>query len=450
MSFRLFIHIFQKIVSMRSNRYLFIFILNVIVHVGIAQEPLTLEQAIDIGLKNNYDLRIVRNNSVMAANNNTPGNAGMLPKVDLQASLGLSNNATKQEFSSGLTVDKNGVQSNNISAGVYLAWTLFDGFKMFASYQRLKELETIGVLSSKLQIENTLSLIIVNYYNVVRQKQLIKGLSENFLISEERLKISQTKLNIGSGSKLDVLQAKVDMNAQISNIYRQKTVLSELKMNLNHLLARNAEQEFEVSDSIPVEFQLNFEQLKSDMQNANTDLLIAQRNISLSGQLLKETRSQLFPKLNFNANYLFSRSENQAGFSLLNQNLGLNLGLTASWTIFNGLNTNYQIRNAHLQIENADYEYKSTKLQVEHAMVLSYRKYIDDQKILELEEENMKLAKEAVDIALERFRIGSSNSIELKEIQKSYDDALTRLAEARYNSKVSETQLMKLSGKLIK
>ncbi|MCX6297375.1 MAG: TolC family protein [Bacteroidetes bacterium] len=415
-----------------------------------SQDQLTLEQAIDIGLKNNYDISIVKNNATIASNNNSLGNAGMLPKVDLQASTGVANNATKQEFSSGLTVDKSGVQSNNINAGVYLTWTLFDGFKMFASHKRLQELESMGMLSSKILIENTLSKIIVTYYDIVRQKQLIIGLSDNISISEERLKIAETKLNIGSGSKLDVLQAKVDKNAQTSNLFRQTTTLSDLKLNLNQLLARNSDVEFEVSEIIPVEFQLKYDELKNEVQKNNTDLLFAQRNIELSNQLLKETKSQLFPKLNFNANYLFARSENQAGFTLLNQNLGINLGLTASWNIFNGFNTNNQIKNAHLQIENADYEYKIAKLQVEQSLLSNFRKYQDDQKILALEEENAKLAKEAVDIALERFRIGSSNSLELKEIQRSYDEALTRLSVARYNAKVSETQLMKLNGKLIK
>lgn len=434
---------------MKKNKYI-VFVFSFIVVNLCAQEQLSLEQAIDIGLKNNYQISIERNNAVVASNNNTLGNAGMLPKVDLLASTGLANNATKQEFSSGLIVDKSGVQSNNINAGVYLTWTLFDGFKMFASYKKLQELEAIGSLSSKILIENTLSQIIVTYYNVVRQKQLITGLSENIKISEERLKIAETKLNIGSGSKLEVLQAKVDKNAQTSNLYRQKTILSELKMNLNQLLARNSDIEFEVTETIPVEFQLKYEELKTEMQNTNTDLLFAQRNVALSNQLMRETKSQLFPKLNLNANYLFSRNENQAGFALLNQNLGLNFGLTASWTIFNGLNTYNQMKNARLQIDNADYEYKSAKLKVEHALLVSYKKYQDDQKILSLEEENTLLVKEAVSIALERFRIGASNSLELKEIQKSYDDALSRLAEARYNAKVSETQLMKLNGKLIR
>lgn len=416
----------------------------------VAQEKLTLQQAIEMALKNNYDINIVKNNAIIAVNSNTLGNAGMLPKVDLQASTNLANNATKQEFSSGLTVDKSGVKSTNINAGVYLSWTLFDGMKMFATHKRLQEMETMGALSSKIQIENSVSQIIVNYYNVVRQQQLIKGLSENITISEERLKIAQKKLEIGSGSKLDVLQAKVDMNAQTSNLYRQKTNLSELKTNLNLLLARKGDVEFDVENDIPNEFKLKYDDLKSSIEKNNLELKVAQTNTAIISQTIRESKSQLYPKLNFNANYLFARSENQAGFALLNQNLGLNLGLTASWTIFNGLNTANQIKNARLQLDNANYEFNNTKAVLDAQLYSMFKRYQDDAKILELEEENTKLAKEAVDIALERFKIGSSNSLELKEIQKSYDDALTRLSEARFNAKVSETQLMKLNGEIVK
>jgi outer membrane protein len=416
----------------------------------MSQEQLTLEQAMDIGLKNNYDISIEKNNTTIAVNNNTLGNAGMLPKIDLQATTSVANNATKQEFSSGLIVDKAGVKSQNINSGVYLSWVLFDGLKMFASHQRLKELEAMGLLSTKILVENTLSQIIVTYYDIARQKQLIKGLSENIAISEERLKIAQTKFDIGSGSKLDVLQAKIDMNGQTSNLYVQKTTLSESKISLNQLLARSPETEFDVAELIPFESQMKYDDLKNSIQTNNVDLMYAQRSINLSNQLLRETRSQIFPKLNFNANYLFSRNQNQAGFTLLNQNLGLNLGFTASWNIFNGFNTNNQIKNARLQLENSNLEYNNIRTQIQVQLLNAFKKYEDAAKILTLEEDNTKLAKEAVDIALERFRIGSSNALELKEIQKSYDDALTRLADARYNAKVSETQLMKLNGGLLK
>ena len=413
------------------------------------QGQFTLDEAIGLGIKNNYDIAIVNNNATIASNNNTLGNAGMLPVVDINASTNFANNATKQKFYTGETVDRTGVSSSNLSSGVYLTWTLFNGLKMFATHQQLSVLESMGKLSSKIQIENTLQSIIVTYYNVVKQKQLIRGLGENIKISEERMAIAQKRFEVGAGSKLDVLQAKTDMNAQMSVLIRQKTTLDELKASLNQLIARPSETAFDVSDTIPVQFQIKYEDLKANYQKTNLDLLYAQENISLTKQQLRGTKADVFPVINFNANYLFSRAENGAGQLLFNRNLGFNYGLTATWRIFNGFNLNNRIKNAQLQNESATINYNNVRSQVEQQLLVAFKHFQDDQKVLELEEDNLKLVKEAVNIALERFRVGSSNSIELKEIQQTYDDALVRLAEARYNAKVSETQLMKLNGNLV-
>lgn len=435
---------------MRIHKYIIATILvTILIHVN-AQGQFTLEEAIELGIKNNYDIAVVNNTAAIASNNNTLGNAGMLPVIDINAATNFANNATKQKFYTGETVDRSGVGSSNMSTGVYLTWTLFNGLKMFATHQQLSMLESMGKLSSRIQIENTLQSIVVTYYNVVKQKQLIKGLSENIKISEERLTIAQKRFEVGAGSKLDVLQAKTDMNAQTSILIRQKTTLEELKTALNQLLARPVETTFDVSDTIPVQFQMKYEDLKSNYQKTNLDMLYAQENISLTKQQLRGTRADMFPVINFNANYLFSRVESGAGQLLFNRNLGFNYGLTATWRIFNGFNLNNRIKNAQLQADNATINYNNVKSQVEQQLLVAYKHFRDDENVLGLEEDNLKLVKEAVAIALERFRVGSSNSIELKEIQKTYDDALVRLAEARYNAKVSETQLMKLNGNLMK
>lgn len=436
---------------MRTNNYFFLVAYLVVANTIMnAQSQFTVEEAIQLGIKNNYNIIVANNNASIAATNNSFGNAGMLPVVDINASTNFATNATKQDFNTGSSVDKAGVKSNTITSGVYVTWTLFNGLKMFATHQQLNMLESMGKLSSKIQIENTVEAIVVAYYNAVKQKQLIKGLNENIKVSEERLTIAQKKFEIGSGSKLDVLQAKTDKNAQTSLMYRQRTILDELKTALNQLIARPVETEFDVSDSIPVSFQLKYDDLKANYQKTNLNLLFAQENISYYKQQLKATRGELFPVINLNANYLFSRAENQAGLILLNRNLGFNYGLTASWRIFNGFTLNNRIKNAQLQVENASLNYSNSQTQIEQQLLIAFKRFQDDQKILELEEDNLKLVRESLTIALERFRVGSSNTLELQTIQQTFEDALTRLEEARLNAKVSETTLMKLNGNLVK
>ena len=450
---RLFILIFQKnaINMSRSKHYILSFFCFWLVGYSIAQtSQITIDKAIELALKNNYDILISKNQSLQAANNNSFGNAGMLPKLDLNASGSFADNATKQEFSSGLVVDKSGVQSQNITTGAYLNWTLFDGLKMFATHDKLQQLQSMGELNLKIQIENTIVKVTTAYYNIVMQKQLINGLKENIVVSEERLKIAQKKFELGSVSKVDVLQAKLDMNELRSALIRQNTLLADAKEELNQLLIQNVEQEIDVNDSIPLINQYKYEDLKNAILANNSDLLFAQKNSEVSNYMLKEAKSAYFPKLNFNANYIFSRAQNQAGLTLLNQNLGMNLGFTASWTIFNGLNTVNNVKNLKLNLENSNFELENLKSLTQLSLLKVFKKYQDDIAVLKLEEENNKLAKENLTISLDRFRLGANTSIEIKMAQSTYQNSITRLSDARFNAKKSETQLLKLSGAIVK
>lgn len=437
---------------MKQNRFYIPIIFIVCIAIGpVAQaQKMTIEQAIELALKNNYDISISKNQSLQAANNNTLGAAGMLPRVDLNATGSLANNATKQEFSSGLVVDKSGVQSKNITTGAYLTWTVFDGFRMFATHDRLKALESMGELNVKIQIENTLVKVVTAYYTIAMQKQMINGLKENIAVSEERLKIAQKKFDIGTASKTEMLQAKVDLNALKSSLIRQNTLLGDAKADLNQLLLQPVEQEVDVLDSVPLIPKYKYEELKNTILSNNADLMFAQKNIEVSKYMIREGKSLAYPRLNLNANYIFSRAQNQAGFALLNQNLGLNLGFTASWTIFNGFTTSNTVKNLQLNLQNSTYEYEKLKTLVQLNLLKAFKKNQDDLAILQLEEESELLAKENLDIALERFRLGVTTSIELKLAQQSYAEAIDRLAAARFNTKISETQLLKLSGSIVK
>lgn len=411
---------------------------------------LSFEQAVDIALKNNYNISVAKNLSKEAVNSNTLGNAGMLPTAAINATGNFANNAIKQEYNTGASVDKTGIISKNITTGAYLSWTIFDGLKMFATKDQLEVLESMGMLNTKVQIENTLVQLITDYYNIVMLKQMIKGLKENMAVSEERLTIAQKKFDIGNASKVDLLQAKVDLNAQKTALIRETTLLSDSKETLNQLLILPVDKDFDVLDTIPLMNDYKYEDLKNSITTKNSDVLFAEKSIDSYRDIVKETRGNYYPKLNLNANYLFSRAQNAAGLTLLNQNLGLNLGFTASWTIFNGFNNANLIKNQKLDVENATINFESVKTTAQLNLIKAFKKFQDDVAVLNLQEDNKKLAKENLDIALELFRVGTTNSIQLQTAQQSYIDAFNQLANARYSAKLSETQLLKLSGGVVK
>lgn len=415
-----------------------------------AQQTLSLDEAIALALKNNYAITISKNEAEINKNNLSYGNAGLLPTVNLLASGSFASNNTKQNYASGLEVNKTGVGSSTINSGVSLNWTLFDGMKMFATYDRLKVLNDMGLLQSKITIESTVASIINAYYNVVQQKQLIALTDTSIRIYEERVKISEMKLDIGSGSKLDLLQAKVDLNEQRSLRLNQLKALSDAKTLLNKLLSRAPDTELDVNDSIRITYEPKLEDLKNSVLQNNNSVLFSQQNVSMNNYLLTETRSLYYPRLGVNLNYNFSNSENQAGFVLLNRNLGFNAGFTASWTIFNGFNTSRQVKNAKISSLNSQLDYEQTKTEVNSELMSAFTNFKNAMELLKLEEDNFSIAKENVTVALESFRIGKTSSLELKTAQTSFENARSRLVSARYQAKVAETELLRLNGMLEK
>lgn len=432
------------------KRFKLFFIFSLIALCSFGQETLTLDQAIAIALKNNQGILIAKNEADITKNNASIGNAGMLPQVSLNAAGSKAVNDTKQKFVNGTDVDKKGAGSTGISSGIALSWTLFDGMKMFATYDKLKELNEMSQASLKIEIENNVSGIINAYYALVKQKQLIKAQENALQLYDERVKIAEKKWQIGSGAKTDLLQAKVDKNEQQSNYLALKNEFARLKISLNTFLARPVDTDFSVTDSIPLPYKPTYEELKTSVMKQNSSLLFQQKNILVGEYTLREMNSERYPRLALNSTYNFSQTENQAGFILLNQNLGFNVGLTASWILFNGSNTNRQVKNTKIQLMNSKLVLEQTKMVVESSLLIAYNNFKNSLEVLALEEENFALAKENVDVALERFRLGNATSIELKVAQNSFENAQTRLVNARYYAKVAETELMRLNGMLVK
>ena len=415
-----------------------------------AQDILSLDSAIEIGLKNNYGIAIARNETKIAEHNHSPGNAGFLPEVNLTAAGTKSDNNTKQKYSNGQEVNQNNVSSTNLNAGAGLSWTLFDGLKMFATSGKLKMLAEQGELNARIEIENTVFAIMSSYYDMVRIKQLIRSETESLSIYEERQHIAQTKLNIGSGSRQELLQTIVDKNSIRSSMLTQMQQLREAGSNLNALLARPAETVFDVTDSINISRLYKKEDLFKSVFSKNNTLQYQERNIKVASYSIKEYESQRMPKIGINANYNYLRNENKAGFSLYNQTNGFSYGFSASWNLFNGFNTSREVKNARLVWNNAKTQFEYTKNAIGTALFNAWNNFENMQQLLALEEENILLAKENLDISLQRFKLGASSILELKDAQNSYELAAARVISARYNTRLAEVQLMKLNGDLVK
>jgi outer membrane protein len=419
-----------------------------------AQQFLSLQEAIANALKNNYDIQLLKNDSTAFALDNAYAKAAFLPRVNASTGILFNNNNQKQKLSDGSIRQQNGIRSDNITASVALNWTVFDGLKMFATRDKLAEFVKLGELNIKNQVVNTIAAIITNYYNIVRQKQQLKAIEEQMGLNEERLKQADKKLSVGLGAKPDVLLSKTDLNAQKAAMLQQQTLIEQLKEQLNLLMAAPINTTYEVADSIPINNDLIITDILSAAEAGNPSLLAAKQNITIAGLTLAERKGERYPTVNINSAYNFGKVDNRTVLNtftpLFNRNLGFNYGISATIPIFNNYNAKRQVQQAQLAIDYSKIQYQKIKAANDIAISNAFKTYELQKKTLLLEEENILLARENVTIAMERFRLGISTTLELRETQKTLSDSYDRLIAARYNTKVAETELLRLKGDLVK
>jgi outer membrane protein len=418
--------------------------------ITFSQEELSLEEAVKIALSNNYSINIARNDSKIADNNSNIGNAGFLPSLDASGSYIKSSNDTKQEYFDGRTIDRTGAKSNNISAGGELNWTIFDGLQMFANLDMLKELNRIGEDNFKAEVETNLAAVIETYYNLIREKQVLDVLNQAILISGERVRIAESKKDVGSGSKFDLRQAQVDLNTDRSALLKEELTYEQLKVTLNQLMGREVGSDFSVSDTIVIVRNLNLDDLKAGTLEENTTLRIAKKNMNLSEINLRLARAELFPQISLVGGYDYTNSESEAGFVKSNKNYSISYGISASLNLFDGLKTRTKIENAEIEIENSTLSYDQVRTGVEAELLNTYKKYLNSLQLVDLEEENLKIAQESVDIALEKLKLGNITPLEFRETQRKLIDAKSQLVSAQYDTKTAETELLKISGRLVR
>lgn len=414
-----------------------------------AQKTISLDDAIKLALQNNYGIQIAQNESEISKINNDFGNAGFLPQLDASAGNSKSNYHLHQETSTGVVSDYNNVTGNNLTSSVGFSWTLFDGTKMFATRNKLNELQKLSEYELQSIIENTVYQVINQYYTLIKLKQQI-ALSESLLmLFEKRKQVSEAKNSNGSSSGLEVLQAQADYNAQNAILMKLQSQYIQAQYSFASLITNNPQSQFQVSDSISMSPLINIETIRANLKQQNINLKMASSGITISNYTIKEARSAYFPRLGFGANYNFANNDVSVGSVLNNQTYGMNYGITASWNLFDGLSVKRSVKTAKIRQKMMQLSFNEVNLQLETTLLCQYKLYESNLQIVNMEEQNIVIAQKALNIAMEKYSIGVINDIQLKDAQRTFEDAQLRLIQARYDAKMSETGLLKLQGLLV-
>lgn len=411
-----------------------------------AQESrVTLEQCIQQALEANYSIKIVRNQESIADNN--ANYAPFLPSVGIDAQQIQRLNDTKTTVG-GEDRKVNGATSDVLSAGVSLNWRMFDGMAMFTTYSKYQEMLAIGELNTQMALENLTVNVSEAYYNVIVQHSKLDASKHSLELSTERFNEARDKYVLGVLSGLELQQAKIDLNADSSKYMKQRELLKSAYISLNMIMNADLQRAMYVHDTIALREPLVYGELYNNTLAMNTLLQIARKDQKISAMDVKLARSALFPTLDFNSGYNYSRTKTPSATTSLNRTNGFYWGFNLKMNIFDRLENRRKIKNAELEVENAEWSYKETELQTLADLAQLYNTYENNLQIVSFENESADVAFENLDAALEKYKLGSLSGIEFREFQRSYIDAVDRKLSAIYQAKVSELSLMLISGQV--
>lgn len=424
-----------------------------------AQEIFDLSRCVSTGLEQNFSVKVARNREEISVNNYTRGNAGFLPSVTTTNRFGGNVTSTTQNMNNGSKKTSSGIHNTTGSAAVNLDMPIFRGFSVQTTYQKLNELKQLGELNTQMAMENLMAQIVAEYYYYIQQLNYYHNMEYAVSLSKERMRIDEERYLLGASSKLELLQSIVYLNADSSRLARQNEAILESEVRLKKLMAlENLEDRIVIQDtSIIFNPSLLYADLLTSTMEYNTGLQIARKNQIVSELDYKIIASRAYPYLNFSSGYNYSYRGYGTGtisdygeLALANQQSGaLNYGVTLGMDIFQGFNRRREKSNALIEVENRNYQTQEIEQDIQADLLTVFYAYENNLRLVKMEMENLDVARENLEIAMERYRLGALSGIELREVQKSLLDAEERLISIKYQTKLAEISLLQIAGRIM-
>jgi outer membrane protein TolC len=415
-----------------------------------AQEVLTVSEAIELALENNYGIKIASNNNRIAENNTSVLNSGYLPTLTGNAGATYNLDNTEAEFSDGRVTNLDGAESSRYNASLNLNYTLFDGLGRHYDYKRLKEQYQLSELEARETIENTIFQLFTVYYNVAQISENVDALEQTLSISKDRIVRAQYQFDYGQSTKLGVLNAQVDINNDSINVINSKQQLKNTKRDLNVVLGNAYGNEFSVDTLVNFKIDISKQDLFDKMKSNNVSLLQIEKNIAINEFTIKANKSGYLPTVGLTGSYGWNKNNNNAAsFVAVSTNTGLSGGVNLSWNLFDGGRTITQVKNAKINLENQQLQKESVLISVERDFNNAWDDYQNKLTIFRVQEENILTSKNNFDRTQEKFKLGQVTSIEFRQAQLNLLNAELSRNQAKYQAKIAELNLLLLSGELL-
>ncbi len=430
---------------MKEFKIFLIVIVNVIAL--YAQDELSIEEVIQIGLKNNYNIQIARNNAEIADNNRALGVSGFLPTLDASGSYQQSSSSveTNSPFGFGDT------DRETWNGQVQLNWTLFDGFKMFTEHKRYKQLAELGEHQARNTIENTVVAIMRSYFNLVQQEQLLAVAESTLVISQIRLDKAKVRNELGGASSTDLLNAHVSFNSDKASYINQQLNVDIARKELNIILGRDPNELLTVQKKILiVPLTLTYDEILELTKEKNSQLAMARKNLEVAKQNKYNSGSAFLPRLSAVSNYNISdqMDDTESRGKINSKSKGLAAGLSLSWNLFNGFQNSVDVQNKKLELKNQKLALLNEENRLTGLVKEKYDTFLKRIELVQLEDENVMAAEQNLKLQQDRYNIGTASSLEFRDAQVNLTSAQNRQISARYQAKISRLEIDQLIGNI--
>jgi len=413
-----------------------------------AQKNLSLNEAIQTALKNSYDIQLVENNLSIAKNNNNIGVAGGLPTITNTSSNNNTLTTINQTFpDANRNTSRNGVDGSSLNSAVNASMILFNGYRVQATKSRLESLQTQNKFLLESQLLNTISTVMQQYYNVVRQQAFLKTIQKSIEASQQRLDIVKTRQQIGVANQTDLLQSNIDLNALIQAAQNQFLIIDQAKADLLNTIVMPASTPVMINDSIEVDNQIMLSVVEEKMKN-HPLLQSAQQLININQFLEKETKSLTYPTLRASTGFNYNSNKSAAGFILLNESYGPFLGVNLSIPIYSGGANKRAIKNASINTNTAKIQLQNTEQNLTTELFKTYQSYKNSLKQTPIEIQNFEMSQSLLDLVMQKYQLGQATMVDVKQAQQSFETAGFRLVSLRFSAKIAEIELKRLSNQL--
>jgi len=413
-----------------------------------AQNNLSLKEAVTIAIQNSYDIKLVENNLSIAQNNNNYGVAGGLPTVTANGTNNNTLTTINQTFpDASRNTTRSGVDGSTLNGGLTATMILFNGYRIAATKDRLESIQKQTEAALQVQMLNTSSTVMKQYYNVIRQLAFLKTIEKSIEASEQRVAIVKTRQELGVANQADLLQSSLDLNALLQAKQNQLLVLDQVKADLFNSMVVPANLNYVFTDSIQVDQKMILSDVESKMK-AHPLLQSAQQLINVNQFLEKETKALMYPTLRANSGFNYNSNKSTAGFILLNESYGPFLGFNLSIPIYAGTANKRAYKNAQINTVNSKIQYDNTAQNLSTELFKTYQNYQNSLKQTPVEIENYKMSDALLSLVMERFKLGEATIVDVKQAQQSFETAGFRLTSLQFSAKIAEIELKRMSNQL--